>query len=465
MQNMKKRVKASEQDIDMRLDNFNEVIYGYTKEEAIEEAGRCLRCKTRPCVNGCPINNDIPEFISKIAEGKIEEEYKIVRNKNNFPAICGRVCPQEDQCEGNCVRGRKGESIAIGLLERFCADYTLKNASIKNNTTKNNIKIAVIGSGPAGLACARDLAENGYSITVFEALDILGGILIYGIPKFRLPRDVVNCEIEYLRKLGVQFILGKKIGKDISINSLYEQGFKVIFLATGANNPKPIGIEGENLIGVYYAYEYLMKINLFGEKHELDIGKKVAVIGGGNVAMDAARVSRRLGAEDVCILYRRTKKEMPARHNEVEHAEVENIKIIESVSPVSFIGENGKLNKIELVKTELIAADESGKARVVEVKGSNFFLEVDTVVIAIGQEHDHHTITDKEDKIDTQSAGGIFVHHDTMETTKENIFAGGDVVSGGATVIEAIKAGKKAAKAIDDKFKKGEYIDELQGKI
>ncbi|HCC06925.1 MAG TPA: dihydropyrimidine dehydrogenase [Clostridiales bacterium] len=455
MQDLNKRVKVEEQNINERLSNFDEVVHGFTKDEAILEAQRCINCKTKPCVKGCPISNDIPEFIGKIAEGNIQEAYETVKSHNNFPAICGRVCPQEDQCEGNCIRGKKGEPLAIGLLERFCADYTLENMNTEKKITKNNIKVAVVGSGPAGLACARDLVEGGYSVTLYEALDTMGGILIYGIPKFRLSRKIVDREIEYLQKQGVEFVKNKRLGVDITIEELYQNGFNAIFIGTGASKPKMLEIDGENLKGVYTAYEYLFKVNLHGKNHGLEVGKKAVVIGGGNVAMDAARVLKRLGAEDVTIIYRKTRTEMPARKSEIHHAEEENIKIMELVNPVRFIGNDGRLEKIELVKMEVSSTDESGRIKTKAVDGSNFFIDVDITIIAIGQEHDHTSITKNTQNISTHAGGGILVHNETMETSKENIFAGGDVVSGGSTVIEAIKAGKKAAKAIDKKIRGG----------
>ncbi|HAN10735.1 MAG TPA: glutamate synthase (NADPH), homotetrameric [Clostridiales bacterium] len=453
MQDLNKRVKAREQNIDARLTNFDEVVHGFTKEEAMLEANRCLKCKTRPCVTGCPVSNDIPEFISSIAEGKMEEAYEIVKKRNNFPAICGRVCPQEDQCEGNCVRAKKGEPLAIGLLERFCSDYSLENMKIEKEIKRNNIKVAVIGSGPAGLACARDLVEEGYRVTVYEALDTIGGILIYGIPKFRLQREVVDREIEYMKKQGVEFVKNKRLGVNITIDELYKNEFKAIFIGTGANKPKKLEIEGEDLKGIYSAYEYLLKVNLHGKNHGLEVGKKVVVIGGGNVAMDAARVLKRLGAEDVTIIYRKTREQMPARNNEINHAKEENIEIMELISPVRFIGKEGKLEKIEVLKMEPLAPDESGKMKSKCIEGSNFFIDAETTIIAIGQDHDNPLTTKDTENISTHTGGGILVHNETMETSKENIFAGGDVVSGGSTVIEAIKAGKKAAKAINEKLK------------
>ncbi len=455
-----KRVQAEEQNSKDRLWNFDEVAYGYTKDEAMEEASRCLNCKTRPCVNGCPVNNDIPEFIGKIASGDIEEAYNILKAKNNFPAVCGRVCPQEDQCEGNCIRGKKGEPLSIGLLERFCADYSLDNdchceerSNLSFEKTKKDKSVAVIGSGPAGLACARDLAEMGYGVVVYEALDVLGGIMTYGIPKFRLPHNIVEREIDYMKSLGVEFVRDYRIGQKGSLDELYNRGFKAVFMATGANKPRKLEVESEDLRNIYSAYEYLLKINLLGKDSGLYVGKNVVIVGGGNVAIDAARVSKRLGADKVVIVYRRTLNEMPARKDEIHHAEEEGIEFMMLTNPVKFIGQDDKVMKVECIKMELGELDESGRGKPHELKDSKFFIDADTVVVAVGQLHDHDIMTEKDVNIKVRDNGGIIVHTETMETTKEGLFAGGDVVSGGSTVIDAIKSGKKAAKAIHEKLR------------
>ena len=445
-----------EQCPNVRNKNFLEVTTGYTKEMAMEEAARCLNCKNKPCMQGCPVSVKIPEFIAYVAEGKFEEAYKKIKETNALPAVCGRVCPQEKQCESKCVRGIKGESVGIGRIERFVADYHMANCEDEITPVEpNGKKVAVVGSGPSGLTAAGDLAKRGYKVTVYEAFHTAGGVLMYGIPEFRLPKDIVQKEISNLKKMGVEICTNVVVGKTILVDELFEEfGFDAVYIGSGAGLPSFLGLEGENLNGVYSANDFLTRINLMkGYKFpEYDtpvyVGKNVAVFGGGNVAMDAARSAKRLGAENVYIVYRRGKEELPARAEEVFHAEEEGIifKLLEN--PTKFIGdENGWLKGVELVSMELGEPDASGRRRPVKVEGSEHVLDIDTAVIAIGQTP-NPLIKLTTEGLDTNQRGCI-IADETGKTTKDHVYAGGDVVTGAATVILAMGAGKAAAEAID----------------
>jgi len=452
-----KKVEMPEQDPNVRNKNFKEVALGYTGEMAVEEAKRCLSCKHRACVSGCPVNVKIPEFISLIAEGRFEEAYLKIKETNNLPAICGRVCPQETQCENLCVRGKKGEPVAIGRLERFAADWYMAHVSPETpDIQKKNRKVAVIGSGPAGLTCAADLAKMGYSVTIFEAFHTPGGVLMYGIPEFRLPKDLVQREIDYVRKLGVEIKTNMVVGKSITIDELKEDGYEAIFIGSGAGLPNFMGIPGENLNGVYSANEFLTRINLMKAYlyPEVDtpvkVGKNVAVVGGGNVAMDAARSAKRLGAENVYIVYRRSEAEMPARLEEVHHAKEEGIIFKMLTNPVRILGtDDGWVNGMECIEMELGEPDASGRRRPVPKKGSEHVIDVQTVIIAIGQSP-NPLIKATTPGLETQKWGGIVVDEETGATSIPGVYAGGDAVTGAATVILAMGAGKKAAAAIDE---------------
>lgn len=457
MANMSKtKVEMPVQDPMVRNKNFQEVALGYTEEQAIEEAKRCLDCKNPKCVGGCPVNVPIPEFIEKVAEGKFIEAYEIIKTQNSLPAICGRVCPQENQCEGVCIRGIKGEPVAIGRLERFVADYAMKQA-IKEEAidSKDGKKVAIIGSGPAGLACAGELASHGYDITIFEALHEPGGVLMYGIPEFRLPKDLVKDEIQKIQDLGVKVEKNVIVGKSITIDELLDEGYEAIFVGTGAGLPKFMNIEGENLNGVYSANEFLTRNNLMKAYKKEDsptpifVGKRTAVVGGGNVAMDAARTAKRLGAEEVYIVYRRGEDELPARAEEVAHAKEEGIIFKLLNNPTKILGKDGWVTGMECIEMELGEPDESGRRRPVEKKGSEFIMDLECVIIAIGQSP-NPLIRSTTKGLDVESWGGIIVEEDTMATSKEAVYAGGDAVTGAATVILAMGAGKKAAKAIHE---------------
>ncbi|MBQ7718075.1 MAG: NADPH-dependent glutamate synthase [Clostridia bacterium] len=442
-----------------RRRNFEEVACGYNEEEALNEAERCLNCKNRPCVNGCPVNVRIPDFIAKIKEKDYAGAYKIIKDTNSLPAVCGRVCPQENQCEKFCVRGIKGESVGIGRLERFAADYFMKNCKDeKKEITKNHIKCAVVGSGPAGLTCAGDLAAAGFDVTVFEALHTAGGVLMYGIPQFRLPKEIVAKEIDSLRDMGVEFVEDTVVGKTELIDELFEEGYKAVFIGSGAGLPSFMGIEGETLNGVFAANEVLTRINLMkGYKFpETDtpvyIGKKVAVVGGGNVAMDAARCSMRMGAENVYIVYRRSMEEIPARAEEIEHAKMEGIEFKMLTNPTKILDDgNGNIAGMECVKMELGEPDASGRRRPVVIEGSEYVMDVDTVIIAIGQSP-NPLIRNTTEGLETNKRGCIVVNEETMQTSLDGVYAGGDAVTGAATVILAMGAGKAAAKAIKEKL-------------
>lgn len=455
------RVPVQEQDPQIRKDNFKEVSLGYTLEEAIQEAQRCIQCKKPRCVGGCPVNVYIPKFIAHLAEGNIEKAAEVIKETNNLPAICGRVCPQEEQCESRCTLGIKGEPVAIGRLERFVADYTMDKLSSQSmDIEKNGMKIAIVGSGPASLAAAADLAKLGYEVHIFEAFHEPGGVLIYGIPEFRLPKKLVKQEIEGLKRLGVKIYTNIIIGKTITIDELLERGYEAVFIGSGAGLPKFMNIPGENLNGVYSANEYLTRINLmkaydFPNSHTpIKKGKRVAVIGGGNVAMDAARSALRLGADEVHVVYRRSEKEMPARLEEIHHAKEEGIIFDVLTNPVEIIGENGWVKGLKCVRMELGEPDSSGRRRPMAIPNTEFILEVDIVIIAIGTSP-NPLITSTTKGLKTHSWGGIIVDQETGATSKDRVYAGGDAVTGAATVIQAMGAGKKAAKAIHERLTYG----------
>lgn len=452
------KVPMPEQEPQIRSRNFKEVTLGYTKEMAMEEAQRCLNCKNKPCVSGCPVGVRIPEFVAEIAQGNFENAYDIIKTTNGLPAVCGRVCPQENQCEGKCVRGIKGEPVGIGRLERFAADYMLSQTPKSVDIPKSNgHKVAVVGAGPSGLTCAGDLARLGYKVTVFEAFHTAGGVLMYGIPEFRLPKAIVQKEVDALKSLGVEIMTNMVIGKVLSIDELMEMGYEAVFVGSGAGLPRFMGIEGEALIGVCSANEYLTRINLMkGYLDEYDTpvikSKAVAVVGGGNVAMDAARSAMRMGAEKVYIVYRRSETEMPARLEEVHHAKEEGIEFLTLNNPVKIIpDENGRVKAMECIKMELGEPDESGRRSPIAVEGSNYELPVDTVVMSIGTSP-NPLIRTTTHGLEANKRGCLVVNED-MLTTREGVYAGGDAVTGAATVILAMGAGKTAAKSIDEYIK------------
>ena len=457
MADVLKKVPVREQDPAVRAKNFEEVCYGYNKEEAMEEASRCINCKNAKCIEGCPVSINIPAFIHEVKEGNFEEAYKIIGKSSALPAVCGRVCPQESQCEGKCIRGLKGEPISIGKLERFVADYALEN-DIKPEKAEstNGHKVAVIGSGPAGLTCAGDLAKLGYDVTVFEALHELGGVLVYGIPEFRLPKKkVVAKEIDKVKELGVKFETNVVIGKSTTIDQLMEdEGFEAIFIGSGAGLPKFMGIPGENANGVFSANEYLTRNNLmkaFDPSYDTPIaaGTKVAVVGGGNVAMDAARTALRLGA-DVHIVYRRSEEELPARVEEVHHAKEEGVIFDLLTNPVEIlVDDNGYVKGMKCVKMALGEPDASGRRRPVVVEGSEFEMELDTVIMSLGTSP-NPLISSTTEGLEVNKWKCIVAEEDNGKTTKDGVYAGGDAVTGAATVILAMGAGKAGAKGIHE---------------
>lgn len=458
----------------VRAHSFNEVALGYTEEIAIAEAQRCLNCKDRPCVDGCPVNISIPDFISEIKKGDFEGAYKVISESSSLPAVCGRVCPQETQCESRCTLGIKFEPVGIGRLERFAADYHNKNFVGEPQTpSPNGHKVAVVGSGPSGLTCAGDLAKKGYKVTVFEALHTAGGVLVYGIPEFRLPKSIVQKEVETLKKYGVDVQTNVVIGKTLTVDELFKEGYEAVFIGSGAGLPRFMGIPGESLKGVYSANEFLTRANLMyayksGSHTPVMRAKKVAVVGGGNVAMDAARTALRLGAEKVHIVYRRSMEELPARREEVEHAEEEGIEFKVLCNPVEILGyvnpddrrdpRNGFVTGIKVVKCELGEPDEKGRRRPVEIKGSEYTIDVDCVIMAIGTSP-NPLIKNTTEGLQVNNHGGIIAEEKTGKTSKAGVYAGGDAVTGAATVILAMGAGKSAAAAID------EYISEKAQKI
>ena len=448
-----------EQDANVRNKNFKEVSLGYTPEMAIEEAKRCLNCKKPLCVGGCPVNIRIPEFIAKVAEGDFLAAYEIITSTNALPALSGRVCPQESQCECKCVRGIKGEPVAIGRLERFVADWYRENVNkMPEKPESNGIKIAVVGSGPAGLTCASELAKKGYQVSIFEALHTAGGVLVYGIPEFRLPKAIVANEIKKLEAMGVEVMTNMVIGKVLSVDELFKMGFKAVFVGSGAGLPMFMHIEGEALKGVMSANEYLTRINLMKAYNEesdtpVIVSKAVAVVGGGNVAMDAARCAKRIGAEHVYIVYRRGEAEMPARLEELHHAKEEGIELCTLCNPTKIMDDgNGRVGAMQCIRMELGEPDASGRRRPIEIAGSEFELPVDTVIMALGTSP-NPLIRSTTPGLETNKKGCLIVNEENM-TTREGVYAGGDAVTGAATVILAMGAGKKAAAAIDASFHK-----------
>ncbi len=451
-----KKNEMPSQEPQVRNKNFLEVALGYTEEQALDEAQRCLHCKNKPCVSGCPVGINIPDFIEKVAQRDFEGAYQIITQQSSLPAVCGRVCPQETQCESKCVRGIKGEPVGIGRLERFVADWHNQNVcEAPQRPASNGHKVAVVGSGPSGLTCAGDLAKKGYDVTVFEALHTAGGVLVYGIPEFRLPKAIVQKEIDTLKALGVKVETNMVIGRVLSIDELLEQGFEAVFIGSGAGLPRFMNIPGENLKGVYSANEFLTRVNLMkaylpGSDTPIEHAKRVAVVGGGNVAMDAARCAKRLGAEEVFIVYRRSEKELPARAEEVEHAKEEGIVFHLLNNPTQILGDDqGNVRGMECIRMELGEPDASGRRRPVEVPGSEFVLDVDCVIMSIGTSP-NPLIKSTTKGLETQKWGGIIVEEETGLTSREGVYAGGDAVTGAATVILAMGAGKTAAKAIDE---------------
>ena len=454
------RVPVREQKPEVRAKNFEEVCFGYNEYEAVKEASRCLSCKNPRCMTGCPVSIDIPSFVAKVKEKDFEGAAKEIAKYSSLPAVCGRVCPQEKQCEGKCILGIKGEPLSIGKLERFVADWSHENnVDLCVKEPSNGMKVAVIGAGPSGLTCAGDLAKMGYEVTIFEALHKAGGVLVYGIPEFRLPKEkVVEREIDNIKKLGVKIETNVIIGKTITLDKLFdEEGFKAVFIGSGAGLPKFMGIKGENANGVFSANEFLTRVNLMKASDEsydtpVKIGKKVAVVGGGNVAMDAARTSLRLGSESH-IVYRRSESELPARAEEVHHAKEEGVIFDLLINPKEIlVDENGWVKGIKCIKMELKEADESGRRKPVEISGSEFIIDVDTVIMSLGTSP-NPLISSTTEGLKINKKRCIIAEEETGLTTKEGVYAGGDAVTGAATVILAMGAGKKAASAIDKYLK------------
>ncbi len=471
----KEPVKITERKAQERISSFDEVVLGYTEEQALQEARRCLQCKNPSCISGCPVGINIKKFIRQITEGDYEGAYLTIREKNNFPSICGRVCPAKYQCRHACVFTRKGEPFAspqainIHFLERFVGDYGIRNNLVVRREEKSELsrfRVAVVGSGPASLSCAGELARRGVGVTVFESLHKPGGVLRYGIPPFRLPREILDFEIDYLRKLGVEIVTNCLVGRTVTLDDLFAEGYAAVFLGLGAGVPSFLGVPGENLGNVYSANEFLTRVNLmqaykFPQYHTpLNIGKHIVVIGGGNTAMDAARVSIRLQKMnslplDVSILYRRTEVEMPARRLEIEHARQEGVRFNFLIRPIEFIGKDGYIRKVRCIKCKLGSPDSSGRRRPVDIPGSEFELESDLVIVAIGIKA-NQVLTRTTPQITLDKYGDIQVDPETMETSMKNVFAGGDIVGGEGTVIEAMGMGKKAATSI---------ITRLEGKL
>ena len=463
-----KRNEMPTQEPSIRSHNFDEVALGYSEEQAIDEANRCLNCKNMPCTEGCPVKIQIPEFIGKIREGDFEGAYQIITKTSSLPAVCGRVCPQEVQCESKCVRGIKGESVGIGRLERFVADW--HNTFCMDKPIRpecNGHRVAIVGSGPSGLTCAGDLAKKGYEVTIFEALHTAGGVLVYGIPEFRLPKRIVAKEVDTLKALGVKIETNVVIGKTLTVDELFEQGFEAIFIGSGAGLPSFMGIPGESLCGVYSANEFLTRSNLmkaYLDNAETPImkGVSVAVVGGGNVAMDAARTALRFGAKSVYVIYRRSIEELPARREEVEHAAEEGVEFCLLCNPIEIIGyqnpddvkdpRNGFVSGIKCIRMELGAPDERGRRRPIKIEGSEFVIDVDTVIMSIGTTP-NPLIKSTTEGLEVNSRGGIIVNEDGL-TSRKAVYAGGDAVTGAATVISAMGAGKTAARAIDEALSK-----------
>jgi glutamate synthase (NADPH/NADH) small chain len=466
----KHEMPMAKQDVLDRIHNFYEVALGYNEEQAMQEAQRCLQCPNPRCVEGCPVDINIPAFIKEIKEGNFIEASVILKDKNSLPAICGRVCPQENQCQMQCVLGKMGDPVAIGRLERFASDYErMKGATVPpKQKSPMKGKVAVVGSGPAGLTAAADLVKLGYEIVMFEALHAAGGVLMYGIPEFRMPKKIVQSEVDYIKKLGVEVKTNYTIGKLSTIDELFEKGFDAVFVGTGAGLPRFMRIPGENLGGVYSANEFLIRVNLMKAylfpdyDTPIRLGKKVAVIGGGNVAMDSARSALRLGAEEVWIVYRRSKEELPARHEEVENAEEEGIKFKFLTNPTRFLGdESGWVTGIECIKMRLGEPDESGRRRPLPIEGSEFIMDIDTAVIAIGQTP-NPLIQRTTKGLETTRYGTIVAKEESGETTKAGVYAGGDVVSGAATVISAMGAGKRAARSINEYLMKKKGVKQSE---
>ena len=463
MKNMSQtRTPMKEQAPEVRNKNFEEVALGYTAEEAMSEAARCLGCKNRPCTEGCPVSVKIPEFLALAAEGKFAEAYAVIRSTNALPAVCGRVCPQENQCEGKCVRGIKGEPVAIGRLERFCADFARENGIFTTHgcpdnekTDENAPRVAVVGSGPAGLSCAGDLAAAGCRVTVFEALHAAGGVLIYGIPEFRLPKAIVASEVENLKKMGVEFATNTVVGRSVTVDELFDDGYSAVFIGSGAGLPQFMGIEGEGLSGVYSANEYLTRVNLMKAYEESSLtpilrARRVAVVGGGNVAMDAARCAKRMGAEEVYIIYRRGEEEMPARREEIHHAKEEGVIFRLLTNPTAILGdENGAVRAITVQKMALGEPDASGRRRPQAIAGSEEDIAVEAVIEAVGT-RPNPLLRMTTPGLDSDRRGCLVVGEDGVSTTKEGVYAGGDAVTGAATVILAMGAGKQAAAKIKE---------------
>jgi glutamate synthase (NADPH/NADH) small chain len=454
----KKKTKMAEQPPEIRKRNFNEVAQGYTVEEALLEASRCLQCKKPLCVAGCPVGIDIPAFIARINEKDYGAAINVIKERNNLPGVCGRVCPQETQCEEVCILGRKQDPVAIGRLERFAADWELEHGvqTPEVETGDHPAKVGIVGGGPAGLTAAGDLAKAGYDVTIFEAFHIPGGVLVYGIPEFRLPKEIVRQEVDYIKRLGVTIATNTIIGKTVNLDELRDEGFQAFFIATGAGLPMFMRIPGENLCGVYSANEFLTRVNLMKAylfpEYDTPVkrGKRVAVVGGGNVAMDSARTALRLGAEESIIVYRRSEKEMPARHEEVEHAKEEGVKFMLLTNPVEVLGDDDyKVVGLRCIKMELGEPDASGRRRPIPIPGSEFDIPVDNYIVAIGQTP-NPLVPRTTPGLEVQTWGGIVTKDDAGRTSIDDVWAGGDIVTGAATVISAMGAGKDAAKAIDE---------------